>query len=97
MGLFMDYSGIPLAICINRGNRNEQTTLVPMEKKILQDFELSKFVVCTDAGLSSKESRMFNNFGQRSFVTTVSIKGMKKTGVWKQAGGAYRGSIKHLT
>ena len=78
MGLFMDYSGIPLAICVNRGNKNEQTTLVPLEKKIMQDFELSKFIVCTDAGLSSQESRMFNNFGQRSFITTISIKGMKK-------------------
>lgn len=79
MGLFMDYSGIPLAICINRGNKNEQTTLIPFEKKIMQDFELSEFVVCTDAGLSSEENRMFNDLKQRSFVTTISIKGMKKS------------------
>ena len=78
MGLFMDYSGIPLAICIGRGNRNEQTTLIPLEEKILQDFELSKFVVCTDAGLASEANRKFNNFGERSFVTTVSIKNMKE-------------------
>lgn len=78
MGLFMDYSGIPLAICISRGNRNEQTTLVPLEEKILQDFELSKFVVCTDAGLASGANRKFNNFGERSFVTTVSVKMMEK-------------------
>jgi transposase len=77
MGMFMDYSGIPLAICINRGNKNEQQTLIPLEEKILSDFELSKFVVCTDAGLSSDDNRMFNNFGERSFVTTVSIKKMK--------------------
>lgn len=76
MGLFMDYSGIPLAICINRGNKNEQQTLVPLEEKILQDFELAKFVVCTDAGLASEANRRFNNFGERSFVTTVSVKMM---------------------
>lgn len=76
MGLFMDYSGIPLAMCLNRGNKNEQTTMIPLEEKILQDFELSKFVVCSDAGLSSEDNRMFNNFGERSFVTTVSIKKM---------------------
>jgi transposase len=76
MGLFMDYSGIPLAISINRGNRNEQTTLIPLEEKILQDFELAKFVVCTDAGLSSDANKKFNNFGERSYVTTVSIKQM---------------------
>ena len=78
MGLFMDYSGIPLAVCINRGNMNEQQTLMPLEEKILQDFELSRFVVCTDAGLSSDANRKFNNFGERSFVTTVSIKAMAK-------------------
>ena len=78
MGLFMDYSGIPLAVCIGRGNRNEQTTLIPLEEKILQDFELSKFVICTDAGLASEANRKFNNFGERSFVTTVSVKMMEK-------------------
>ena len=76
MGLFMDYSGIPLAICINRGNKNEQQTLIPLEEKILQDFELARFVVCTDAGLASEANRKFNNFGERSFVTTVSVKMM---------------------
>ena len=78
MGLFMDYSGIPLAICINRGNKNDQQTLIPLEEKIMQDFELSRFVVCTDAGLASEANRKFNNFGERSFVTTVSIKMMTK-------------------
>ena len=78
MGMFMDYSGIPLAITINRGNKNENGTLIPLEGKLLSDFELSRFVVCTDAGLSSIDNRMFNNFGERSFVTTVSIKKMDK-------------------
>lgn len=78
MGLFMDYSGIPLAICMSRGNQNEQTTLIPLEEKILRDFELAKFVVCTDAGLSSEANRKFNNFGERSFITTVSIKKMEE-------------------
>ncbi len=77
MGLFMDYSGIPLAICMGRGNQNEQMTLVPLEKKILQDFGLARFVVCTDAGLASEANRKFNNFGERSFVTAVSIKKME--------------------
>lgn len=77
MGMFMDYSGIPLAICMNRGNQNEQPTLIPLEKKIMEDFELSKFIVCTDSGLSSIDNKMYNNFGERSFITTVSIKKMK--------------------
>ena len=78
MGLFMDGSGLPLAFSINAGNTNEQTTLKPLEKKILSDFELSKFVVCTDAGLSSMANRKFNDIGGRAFITTQSVKKLKK-------------------
>lgn len=78
MGLFMDKGGIPLAFCINKGNTNEQTTLIPLEKQLMRDFSLSQFVVCTDAGLSSESNRMFNNFGNRCFITTQSIKKLKK-------------------
>ena len=77
MGLFMDKSGIPLAFVINPGNQNEQLSLTPLETQIMRDFELSKFVVCTDAGLSSDANRRFNNFGERSFITTQSIKKLK--------------------
>jgi|LSQX01.2.fsa_nt_gb transposase len=77
MGLFMDGDGIPLAFSINRGNMNEQLTLKPLEKKIISDFELSKFVVCTDAGLSSEANRKFNDKDGRAFITTQSIKKLK--------------------
>jgi transposase len=78
MGLFMDGDGIPLAFSITKGNTNEQVTLKPLEKKILSDFELSKFVVCTDAGLSSVDNRKYNDMGGRAFVTTQSVKKLKK-------------------
>jgi len=78
MGLFMDGDGIPLAFSINNGNTNEQVTLKPLEKQIIDDFKLSKFVVCTDAGLSSTDNRKFNNINQRSFITTQSVKKLKK-------------------
>ena len=78
MGLFMDGDGMPLAFSINTGNTNEQVTLKPLEKKILEEFELSKFVVCTDAGLSSVDNRKYNNIGGRAFITTQSIKKLKK-------------------
>ena len=77
MGLFMDGDGIPLAFSINRGNMNEQLTLKPLEKKIISDFELSKFVVCTDAGLASEDNRKFNDKDGRAFITTQSIKKLK--------------------
>lgn len=77
MGLFMDGDGIPLAFSITEGNKNEQLTLKPLEKKILSDFKLSKFVVCTDAGLASNSNRKFNDKGGRAFITTQSIKKLK--------------------
>jgi hypothetical protein len=77
MGLFMDAEGIPLACSINAGNTNEQTTLIPLEEKILSDFDLSRFVVVTDAGLSSTANRMFNAKGDRQFITTQSVKVLK--------------------
>ncbi len=78
MGLFMDGDGIPLAFSIHSGNTNEQLTLQPLEQKILNDFSLAKFVVCTDAGLSSTDNRKFNNKDGRAFITTQSIKKLKK-------------------
>ena len=78
MGLFMDGEGIPLAFNITSGNTNEQTTLTPLEEKILEDFKLSKFIVCTDAGLASNANRKFNDKNDRAFITTQSIKKLKK-------------------
>ena len=74
MGLFMDGDGIPLAFNITPGNTNEQKTLKPLEQQIIDDFKLSKIVVCTDAGLASKSNRLFNDENDRCFITTQSIK-----------------------
>lgn len=78
MGLFMDGNGLPLAFSMFPGNENEQPSLKPLEKKILNDFGISKFVVCTDAGLASTANRKFNNKNERSYVVTQSLKSMKK-------------------
>lgn len=76
MGLFMDADGIPLAFDIFPGNRNEQTTLKPLESKVIKDFDCSEFIFCSDAGLGSKSNRRFNSFGNRSYVITQSLKKM---------------------
>ena len=78
MGLFMDGDGIPLACEITPGNTNEQITLKPLEKKIINDFNLAQIVVCTDAGLASNANRKFNNSNTRKFITTQSVKMLKK-------------------
>lgn len=77
-GLFMDGDGIPLCCEITPGNTNENTTLKPLENKIIKDFNLSTIVVCTDAGLASKANRKFNNTNNRKFITTQSIKQLKE-------------------
>jgi transposase len=77
MGLFIDREGIPISMCINPGNTNEQVTMQPLEKKMLKDFGMSEFVVCTDAGLSSKKNKRYNAIQGRSYITTQSLKRLK--------------------
>ena len=78
MGLFLDGDGIPLTFDTFEGSKNEQGTLKPLEEKIINDFNNPKFVVCTDAGLSSIANRKFNNTNNRKFVTTQSLKKLKQ-------------------
>lgn len=78
MGLMMDGDGIPLAFDMYEGNKNEQLTLKPLEKRIIKDFELSKFIYCSDAGLSSKTNKKFNSFQDRAYIITQSLKKLKK-------------------
>ena len=78
MGLFMDADGIPLAFDVFPGNQNEQTTLKPLEKKIIKDFNCSEFIFCSDAGLGSANNRAFNSIGNRAYVITHSLKKMKQ-------------------
>jgi transposase len=78
MGLFMDTDGIPLAFDIFPGNQNEQTTLRPLESRIIQDFNCSEFIFCSDSGLGSASNRRFNSLGNRAYIITHSLKKMKK-------------------
>lgn len=78
MGLFMDGDGIPLAFSLFPGNANEQTSLKPLEKKILRDFGCQKFIYCSDAGLASESIREYNHMGERAYIVTQSIKKLKK-------------------
>lgn len=78
MGLFMDTDGIPLAFDIFPGNQNEQTTLKPLETKIIKDFDCSEFIFCSDAGLGSIKNRYFNSILNRSYVITQPLRKMKK-------------------
>ena len=77
MGMFMDGDGIPLAFSLFPGNANEQTSLKPLEEKVLSEFGCQKFIYCSDAGLGSEKIRNYNHMGQRAFIVTQSIKKLK--------------------
>lgn len=78
MGMFMDGDGIPLSFSVFEGNKNEQLSLKPLEEKIIRDFDLSEIVICTDAGLASKNNKFFNSFGGRKYIITQSLKKLKE-------------------
>lgn len=78
MGMFMDGDGIPLAFSLFPGNANEQTSLKPLEEKVLSDFGCTKFIYCSDAGLGSEAIKRINHAGERAFIVTQSIKKLNK-------------------
>lgn len=78
MGLFMDADGVPLAFDLFPGNQNEQKTLLPLEKKVIRDFDCANFIYCSDSGLGSKDNKLFNHVATRAYVITQSLKKLKK-------------------
>ncbi len=94
MGMFMDADGLPLAFCINPGNTSEQQPLQPLEEILANEFNLSEFVVCTDAGQGSIDNRIYNTSEGRNYIVTQSIPmlprlmrewALEKTG-WRRLG-----------
>ena len=79
MGLFMDSDGIPLSMCIVPGSDNEQTTTIPLEKKLNQMLKGKRFIYVADAGLGSFHIRNFNAMGGRAFIVTQSVKKLSST------------------
>lgn len=77
-GLFMSGDGIPLADYQFAGNKNEQPSLQELEKTIEKDFGLSRVIICTDAGLNSFANKLFNDRPNKAFVSTQSVKKLKK-------------------
>ena len=94
MGLFMDADGIPLAFDVYPGNQNEQTTLKPLESKILQDFNCSEFIYCSDSGLGSAANRRFNSLGKKKHTILNGLKS-RKSGEqnWQSKGRTEKSSL----
>lgn len=78
MGLFMDADGFPLAFDLYPGSQNEQKSLKPLEKKVINDFDCSEFIYCSDSGLGSNKNKLLNHKNGRGYVITQSLKKLKK-------------------
>ena len=78
MGMFLDRNGLPISMCINPGNTNEQLTMIPLEEKMQKRFGIKKFVVCADCGLSSQKNLKYNSTAEHGFIVTKSLKKTKK-------------------
>ena len=74
MGLFVDKNGIPISFTVEKGNINEQETVLPIETRIIKEYGESKYIYCSDAGLNSYAIRFFNMMQGRNYVVTHSLK-----------------------
>ena len=74
MGLFVDKNGIPISFTVEKGNTNEQETVLPIETRIIKEYGESKYIYCSDAGLNSYAIRFFNMMQGRNYVVTHSLK-----------------------
>ena len=100
MGLFMDGNGLPIAMNIFPGNENEAKNLLPLQEKMIKDFDLKngKTIICTDAAMCTDEIKSFNIKDGRSFVITQSIKKLKenyKKEVFEDDGWRIIGDLKN--
>ncbi len=73
MGLLMDSDGIPLSFIIFPGNESEQPSLKKIEEMIADKYGLTDFVISTDAGLSSEDSRRYNTTEGREYIAVQSL------------------------
>lgn len=74
LGLFIDSNGIPISYCLEHGGKNEQTTPIPLERRMMRDYKETKFIYCADGGLNSFLIRGFNSIQGRNYVVTQSLK-----------------------
>ena len=78
MGLFMDGNGIPLGFCITPRNVNEQNTMVPLEKKLIKNFEKSDFIVCSDSMLLGEEDLKYNSIDESTSLVKLGLIGERR-------------------
>lgn len=75
MGLFMDTKGIPVTYQLFPGNTNDCETLIPLMKKIKQNFGIKKTVIVADKGMNTQGNIVFNILKGDGYVYSQTIRG----------------------
>lgn len=78
MGLFMDNSGLPVAYQLFAGNNNDCTTLLPVLKRIRQEFGVGKAVVVSDKGMNTHKNAYYLANSRGGYVFSQSVRGGTK-------------------
>lgn len=75
LGMFIDGNGLPLAFSVFDGSSSEQLSLIPLEEKILKDFNLKghNLYVCTDSGLCSFNNKFFNSKTEEGKIGDINL------------------------
>ncbi len=74
MGLFIDKNGIPISFSLHHGKTSEISTVIPLEKHMINNYQHSRFIYCSDAALGSYDVRFFNSLNGRHYLVTQSLK-----------------------
>lgn len=74
MGLFIDKNGIPISYSLHPGQTGEITTVIPLEKLMIKNYQHSNFIYCSDSALGSYDVRFFNSLNGRHYLVTQSLK-----------------------
>lgn len=95
MGLFMDNSGLPVAYQLFAGSNNDCTTLLPVLKRIRQEFGIGKAVVVSDKGMNTHKNAYYLANSRGGYVFSQSVRGGTKelkTYVLKESGYEWIGN-----
>lgn len=71
--LFVDASGVPLAIYPEPNDSNSHKETLELELKILQDFKLSHFIRCSDLNVIQNSPRRLNTHFKASYINTQPV------------------------
>ncbi len=78
MGLFVDSLGIPISYALFPGNTNDCETLIPVMKKMKQDFDFRRVIVVADKGMNTHKNIVFNLLNHDGYVYSQTVRGAHK-------------------